>query len=219
MTVFPYPTRGVVTATDLSTDGEVFPQLPGSDFLMSRNPRFSTNVSRSSSGRTTRTSLFSSPIYTFKIVHNVLRDDASMVEIQKLTAFFNTRQGMFGSFFYLDSSDYQVTDEPFGTGDGSTATFQAQRSVGRGTSYARIEPIYAFWIAPTVKVAGVTTVPAAINPWGQITFTTPPANGAALTWSGKFLWVCAFTQDQLSVQQIVNGLWSQDGLTFESIKP
>lgn len=214
----PYPTRGVVTATDLSTDADVLPVLPGQDFLLSRDPNWSSGVHKTASGRSIRTSFMSSPTYTLKVRHNLLRNRPSLPELAKLVAFFNSRRGRYGAFFALDPEDSAALDEPMGIGDGVTTVFQAQRTVNKGGTYATAEPVYAFWLAPVFKVAGTITA-ATVTPWGVVTFGSAPAVDHAVTWSGSWLWVCAFTQDRLSVAQMVSLLWSQDGLEFESLRP
>ena len=223
MSVAPYPTRGVVTAAtqgDLYTDPDVFPHLPGRDFVSSKGPAWMTGVKRAASGREVRDAAWSAPIWEFKLKHPVLRDLTAKPELQKLLAFFNSRMGRFGFFFYLDEDDYQVTAPTvFGTGDGETDTFQLVRKVAPDTPYASIEPVYALWNAPVITINGTPTVAFTVNPWGQVDFTSPPADGAALAWTGRFLYVCRFDQDKLSVEQIVKALWSQDGMTFCSQKP
>jgi uncharacterized protein (TIGR02217 family) len=140
-------------------------------------------------------------------------------ELQKLLAFFNSRQGRFGFFFLYDASDNAVpAGTAFGTGDGATLDFQLQRIAGAGSPYATPEPVYATWMAPVIKVNGVIATPT-INPWGVVHFTSAPAVAAALTWSGTFLWVCRFDQDQMDLAQLTTDLWSQSGLKVRSIRP
>jgi hypothetical protein len=90
--------------------------------------------------------------------------------------------------------------------------------VGAGTDYPWIEPVYGVSGAPTVYVNGAVTA-ATLNAYGVISFATPPANGAAISWSGTFMFLCHFTQDDLQPSQMVKGLWSLDGLEFESLLP
>jgi uncharacterized protein (TIGR02217 family) len=218
----PYPTVGLVTGADLSLNADVFPDLPGRDFIQTKAPIFATGVKTSASGRETRDAKFSAPRWAFKVRHNFLRDLAAKPEVQKLLAFFMSRQGKFGFFFYLDEDDYQVAEYQFGTGDGTTKTFQLSRPIAPGTPYSYVEPVYAVWETPTVKKAGVAqtyTTHYTIGAGGKITFVTAPTAGQALTWAGKFLYVCRFDVDRLDIEQIVKTLWSQDGLPFISIKP
>jgi uncharacterized protein (TIGR02217 family) len=143
----------------------------------------------------------------------------ALPEVAKLTGFFNSMRGKFGSFFYLDPLDNIVADEPFGTGDGSTTTFQLQRRAGLPSIYTAPEPVFACWKTPVVNVAGTPTASFSIGPWGQITFASAPADGAALTWSGQYLFVCRFDQDNLPLGQKYADTWTQDGVAFISLRP
>lgn len=222
MSIAPDPTVGIVTAADLNTDGSVFPILKGRDFTQGKTPSWTTGVRESANGRLIRASWMSSPIWEFSIRHNVLRDTAALPEVQSILAFFNNRQGRYGFFFYLDPDDYTATDQAIGTGTGSQTVFQFKRAVGPGTPYAYVEPVFALWENPVVKVAGVTKALGSdytVSPWGVLTFAVAPTLGQAVTWTGKFLFVCSFLDDKLTVTQLVNLLWSQDGLEFRSLKP
>ena len=55
--------------------------------------------------------------------------------------------------------------------------------------------------------------------YAQLVFATPPPEGATIAWSGSFLFWCRFSQDAVSPAQMVQSLWSLDGLQFESVKP
>jgi uncharacterized protein (TIGR02217 family) len=144
-------------------------------------------------------------------------------ELQQLIAFFNVRRGRYGFFFFYDPSDNVATGETIVTGDGVTRSFQLTRTVAKGTPYAAIEPVYALWNNPTSLTVGgaAKSAPAdySIAPWGVITFTAAPASGAAITWSGNFLFVCRFDTDALEHKQLMGALWEQQGLTFVSIFP
>jgi len=75
--------------------------------------------------------------------------------------------------------------ETIATGDGVTTTFQLTRTVAKGTPYAAIEPVYAFWNNPSsLTVGGVakaTPADYSIAPWGVVTFTAAPVNGSGLS--------------------------------------
>lgn len=228
----PYPTRGVVSAASLAAlyaDGEVFPSLPGRDWIASKTPTWSTAVKTAASGSEVRASWYSGPRYSFKVNHPALRDFSSVTlspygsELAQLIAFFHGRRGKYGFFFFYDPNDNAAATETIATGDGSTTTFQLTRTVSKGTPYAYLEPVYALWNNPTsLTVGGVAKTAGtdySVAPWGVITFTTAPASGAAITWSGTFLFVCRFDTDTLDFAQEMGPLWSQQGLTFISIFP
>jgi uncharacterized protein (TIGR02217 family) len=111
-----------------------------------------------------------------------------------------------------------VAGQRFGTGDGSTTTFQLKRTITiGGISYA--EPIYGLAGTPTIYVNGSATGAFTIGELGQITFSSAPASSAALTWDGSFFFMCRFDNDELDIGQIAKGLWQNGGLDFRTFKP
>jgi hypothetical protein len=217
--VAPYPSRGVVTTGDLSTDSDVLPSFPGTDFLVERASEFSTGLTKSASGREVAVAYYSAPLYRWKLKINVLRARAALNEVAALAGFYGSRLGRWGCFFYQDPVDNVVSAEPFATGDGTTRTFQLSRTVNRGGVASYVEPVYACWNAPTFTAAGSPVSGVTVAPWGLVTFPTAPANGAAIAWSGSYLFVCRFDQDDLTLAAIAAQLWSQDGLQFVSRRP
>lgn len=217
--VAPYPSRGVVTASNLSTDADVLPALPGMGFLVERAQEFSTGLVKSASGREAPVAYYSSPLYRWKLKINVMRAQTALNEVAALEGFYGSRLGRWGCFFYQDPVDNEVSGEPFGTGDGTTTSFQLSRTVNRGGVATYSEPVYACWQQPTIYANGSPVSGVVINPWGVAAFPSAPASGAALTWSGSYLFVCRFDQDDLTLAQINAQLWSQDGFQFVSKKP
>jgi hypothetical protein len=104
-----------------------------------------------------------------------------------------------------------------------TTTFQLTGTISKGTPYASIEPVYALWNSPSALTVGGVAMAAgtdySIAPWGVVTFTAAPANGAPIVWSGTFLFVCRFDADTLDFVQEMGPFWSQQGMTFVSIFP
>jgi hypothetical protein len=49
---------------------------------------------------------------------------------------------------------------------------------------------------------------------GVVTFNSPPANGAALTWTGSYYWPCNFDADTLALSNDMGGLWSAKAVKF-----
>jgi uncharacterized protein (TIGR02217 family) len=197
----------------------VFPTLTGMSFTVNKGPSWNTITKQAASGRQVRVSLQSSPIWKFKLAFEYLRDrSAATSDVQNLWAFFNSVSGQLGQFDFLDPYENAVLDQEIGVGNGSTTSFQLTRTVGVGTSYPWIEPVYAVFGAPTVYVNGTPTA-ATLGSYGVITFATPPAAASVITWSGSFMFLCHFTQDDVQPAQMVKGLWSLDGLTFESLLP
>jgi uncharacterized protein (TIGR02217 family) len=217
---YPYlPMRWLVTTPDLADDPDVFPRLPGQGFLVEKTPVWSTTVRVAASGRQVRASQVSTPTWRFKVAYEVLRDRPSQAELQRLYGFFNTRCGQLGSFYYYDPGDNAVAGQPVATADGVTTTFQLVRTVDAGGVSPFTEPVYVLNGAPSVLVNGQPATGWSVGDYGQVSFSTPPAENAAISWSGSFLYWCRFSQDTLSPAQQVQSLWSLDGLQFESVKP
>lgn len=99
-------------------------------------------------------------------------------------------------FRFRDWSDYTATDENFGTGDASTTQFQLTMTydpsfilLGSTGSLLYVRDIFLLASTPVIKVDGVTktvTTDYTIGTDGVVTFTSAPANGKAITWTGEF---------------------------------
>lgn len=193
-----------------------FPTLPGIGFP-TRTEIWSTLAQESISGIGSPLALWSYPRHRWTYDFdqgkgNFLRSSAGTEELQTLVGFYNSMRGSVGVFRYDDPDDGEATDQSFGTGDGSTKTFQLLRSFG-----SFVEPIFAPTGSPVFKVAGSVTA-GTLGASGQVTFASAPANGAALTWTGGFGWLCRFDDDANDFAKFMSGLWSQAGLKFTSIK-
>ncbi len=152
--------------------------------------------------------------------------------LQSLMGLFLQCQGQFGEFIFYDPTDYQVSAQPFGTGDGATTMFQLQRTLG-GFSEPVVVPVTSSTTltlsgggavsatAPILKAAGVTVSPSTYSiasPGGGVTFASAPASGTALTWSGYFGFLCRFDGDDLDFEQFMSNLWRVDSLKFQSLR-
>lgn len=206
-----------VTVPDTLNNPAIFPILPGQAFPVTKTPVWSTQIAAAGSGRERRRKQWSYPKWRFKITHEVLRDTASFPELQRLWAFFNAKAGQFGEFSYFDAADSNVANQVFGTGDGIATTFQLMRTISAG-AMTFSEPVRSVAGLPAIKINGVATNAFALGANGLITFASPPAAGAALSWSGQFMFLVRFEQDELEAEQMMQSLWSQDGLTLVTVK-
>jgi uncharacterized protein (TIGR02217 family) len=117
-------------------------------------------------------------------------------DFRAVMAIYRAHRGSLYPFRFRDWSDYQATDENFGTGDASEVSFQihktydpSQMLLGTPGSLTYVRDIFLFYSAPTIKVNGVTktvTTDYTISASGLCTFTSAPANGHAITWTGEF---------------------------------
>ncbi|MDR3471596.1 MAG: DUF2460 domain-containing protein [Devosia sp.] len=194
----------------------VLPFLPGQTPQVSKAPKWSTGVITTASGRERRTSYWPYPRWQFELQYEVIRHRPTTAELFTMWEFFNALSGQFAPFLFVDPSDCQVPSSApasFGTGDGSTKTFQLQRQIN---SFS--EPVFDVY-APTVLNNGTPTSAYTIAPNGLLTFTSAPASGHVLTWYGYFYFGCRFLQDDLTFEQIVSTLWTGKSLKFTSLLP
>jgi len=212
------PSRWVVTEIPISTAADVFPALPGQGFYK-KTPTWNTTVQNVASGREVRISNWSGPKWAFDLSYEAIRNRVTMPELTLLWGFFATARGRYGAWFFQDPFDNLVSGGALGTGDGTTTQFQATRTLAAGSGYAFNEPVYAFYLQPTVYINGVSTTAFTVSPWGVIQFSTAPTAGQVLTWSGGFLYVCRFDIDTMDTTQITHDLFSTTGLKFVSLKP
>jgi uncharacterized protein (TIGR02217 family) len=133
----------------------------------------------------------------------------SLVGLQAVIAFFEERRGRLHGFRFRDRLDHSSaqpgaapspTDQPIGTGDGDTVSYQLAKTYGAGaTAYRR--PI-GKPVAGSVKVAvsGVETGDFTVDvAAGVVTLASAPADGAAVTGGFLFDVPVRFDTDRLDV--------------------
>lgn len=199
----------------------VFPTLPGLTLPIKRKAMHRTSVppDTSVSGRETRMALWSYPRYAYELIFEFLRA-GSFAEYQTLLGFYNLVHGRANYWAFNDPTDNAATAESLGTGDGTTTAFQLIRNLG-----SFVDPIYVPVGTPTILVNAVSTGAFTLGANGLITFNTPPANGAALTWTGTYRWLCRFDDDALDFQRDYGAgedggpIWSLATCKFTTEKP
>lgn len=138
------------------------------------------------------------------------------VETEAFVAFFySVAKGMANSFRFRDPLDHTFTDQPIGTGDGTTTTFQLVKVYTLGSqSYTRVitKPVAG---TVTVTVGGVPAVGFTVSTaTGVITMTPAPAAGVVIAASGDFHVPCRLSIDDLSGLRYV----SIDAYSWESVQ-
>lgn len=185
----------------------VFPVLPGLSWNVVRQPEFRTQVQSAVSGREIRLAFMSSPMYTFKMAYEVLRQGGAFSELKTLGGFFLSRLGSYDSFLYSDPTDNSVTGASFGAGNGTTLAFQLVRPYGPVGS-AFVEPVENLNGAPSIYVGGVLqTSGYTVSSTGIVTFATAPSSGAQLTWTGSFYYRVRFKQDVAEFNNFMQNLF------------
>lgn len=189
----------------------LFPTLVGLTWNNTKTPMFNTLVQRSVNFRELRGSFTSAPVYSFLLSFDLLRDDSTFNELKQLQGFYLARQGWFDSWLYLDPDDSVALLQPFGTGGSSVDQFQLQRSIG-----AFSEPTKQVASGPLIYANGVLQtvgVDYIIDSNGLVSFTAPPSNGVALTWSGTYYHRCRF-KENVTFREFMSQLWDAQQVEF-----
>jgi hypothetical protein len=99
-------------------------------YVKKREPYTDIRVDESVSGKEARSSWWMQPRYRYTVGLDVLRGDAgSRQDWQQFIGHFARHFGSLDSFLMQDPDDYTVSDHGFGVGDGTTSTFQLQRTM------------------------------------------------------------------------------------------
>lgn len=197
-----------------------FPTLSGQAWPVTRKTLWSTASETAFNGASTAFSNWSYPRYQYTLSFNylgsgILNGAASNTDWQTLAGFYDQMQGSSGLFKFTFTDDSTVTAQAFGTGDGSTTTFQLKRTLGSATC-----PIYAYTTA-TIFDNGVqktVTTDYTIDSYGLVTFTSAPTNGHALTWTGTYGWYCRFDSDNIDFSNDMSKIWSSKSISFTTVK-
>lgn len=192
----------------------VFPTLNGLSWDRKRSPVWSTGIQESANGLKLRTAFFSYPIYKYSLSFDLLRETTGFSEKKQIEEFFNLHRGGWDSWLYNDDSDNTATNQVFASTDGVSASYQLKRSINN-----YLEPIKALNGTPTIYKNGVAqSSDFTISSTGLVTFTTTPAAGITLSWSGQYYFRCRFSDDSLDFNQFVYRLYDLGKVDFETIK-
>lgn len=131
-------------------------------------------------------------------------------DLSAVIAFFEARMGRLYGFRLQDFTDCKscapgstiaATDQPLGTGDGSTTVFPLKKVYASGpASWTRfIKKPVADSVIVAVDGIEQTTGIGVDSTTGLVTFTTAPENGAAITAGFAFDTPVRFDTDQLAI--------------------
>ncbi len=203
----------------------IFPTLPGQGITVHKLPRWNTDVAVHASGRESRVRRYQWPLWDFELTFEGL--DATDTgyygslgadTMQRLAGFYNQQQGPFTPFLYIDPTDYFVTAQPLGVGDGSTLNFVFVRGFG-----GYVFPVGAVTNA-TIFINGVLqssssyTITNTGLGFPTLVFVTPPANGLTVTADYSFAYVCRFSEDVTDFEEFMHRLMLVKSIKFQSIR-
>jgi uncharacterized protein (TIGR02217 family) len=189
------------------------------------SPRFPDNISYGSVGgpKYSNTLVISDSGWEYTNINwenarhefNVAMGVRSMSELSELIKFFHMTRGRAHSFRYKNWLDYKSCDvediitpfdQVFGTGDGTTKTFQLTKTYILFGIAELINTIDIKKPVPSSVVVSIDYVTKVVNTdytinytTGVVTFNTAPTTGAVLRWGGEFDLPCRFDVDELQV--------------------
>jgi hypothetical protein len=199
-----------------------FPIMPTMPISMAsgihKSPNFNTVRQKGAAGVNAAIALKPYPTWDFEwsMDHVTGHEHTAASVVAQFLGMFMATAGGAGLWLFTDPQDNTVTSAQFGTGTGSATKFQLSRNI---CGYPDI--VQNLNGTPNIYVSGTLTAPASISATGVVTFTTAPASGAVLTWSGSFMYAVRFSEDTLDAVReftINNGLdhWTFSGIKFSS---
>jgi uncharacterized protein (TIGR02217 family) len=203
----------------------IFPALPGLGWSVSKAPRFATRVQRAISGRELRMVDQPSPVWTWTLTYELLRDGndtraaggpgMGYDELRTLMGFFLQQQGAFQPFLFDDPTDDRATAQALGIGDGSATVFQLVRTMGGFaepiTAPNTVSAIYFNGVRQDGSTYGID--PAA----GRVTFVSPPPSGQLVTADFTYYFRVRFADDTVDFENFLYQLWALKQVKLQSV--
>lgn len=211
----------------------VFPALSGLKWDRKKTPEWSTKVQRTASGKESRVSFFSSPLWNFSLTYEFLRTDHTFDELKSIVQLFNSCKGSFDTFLFSDPYDRTVVGQVIGYGDGTTASFQLLRnnmgvienvvSVDYSDSLQSIEAVTLIseitsFTAIKFYINGVENYHNSTSSTGVLTFNIAPQLNDVISWTGQFYYRCRFKEDMMEFNNFMLNLWEAKKVEFVSVK-
>jgi uncharacterized protein (TIGR02217 family) len=201
----------------MTTTFPAFPSYPGITWPVKRMPSGKTIRHEAIQGKRTLLPQMVTPRWSWEIAYEFLRSlqygAGSFPDLEGLSAFYLAQMMGGTCFAYTDDEDNAVTAQGFGQGDGTTTTFQLVRARGGYTEPVLLPAITGLTVAGVAKTAGTDFT---LGDKGIVTFTSAPAGGAALQWTGTFAWLCRFAEDSLDLSRFMVGLSEAKSLKFDN---
>lgn len=166
-------------------------------FGIKKTPRFNTTAQETAAlSGSIYVSMADFPLWDFvvSIPDQTGRVDDPTSPIAQLMALFFRCKGRAGTFLLTDPNDCNVLGWQFGTGDGTSKAFLLTRPIGTDGDVDIVQNPSTI----TISVSGTPTVLYSIDNRGIVTFNSPPALNAPITWTGTFDFRLRFLQDSFA---------------------
>ncbi|EOR08668.1 hypothetical protein F896_01194 [Acinetobacter genomosp. 15BJ] len=205
---------------------ELFPELPGLEWDLTKTPTFNTKIMTSVNGRELRASYQAVPKYEISMSYAFLRENKNRKEFQILESFFLARRGAFDSFLFQMPDDFEF-DCTF-VGDGVTTTFQLYKQMHNlqlpiRNIKATSQPTNPLmWNANSSQLmwnANDQTLmwnnsSSQITADGKVVLSTPLGVGQMLNIKGIYYYRCRFKEDEQQYVNFMKKLWKASKVEF-----
>lgn len=198
---------------------EIFPELPGLEWELTKAPIFNTKIMTSVNGRELRASYQAVPKYEITMSFGFLRESRGRNELQQLESFFLARRGAFDSFLFKmpEDNEFECTFE----GDGTTTIYQLHKNIytvkipvsHTQATNGRLDPIMwnqvpskSMWDSD-VSNSMWNQATAGITKDGQFILSEPLESGVEVKIKGTYYYRCRFADDEQQYTHFMSKLW------------
>jgi uncharacterized protein (TIGR02217 family) len=182
----------------------------------SGGPEYSTDVVISHGGHEQRNINWSQARARYNVAHGV----KTKAQLDALIAFFRARKGKAIGFRFKDWTDYNVTNQAIGTGDGTLTQFQLIKTYSNGGTeeYRTIKkPVSGtvnIYKDSVLQTAGVTVN----HTTGLVVFAAAPANGQVITADFEFDVPVRFDTDRLAATLDAYGVHTWQDIALVEVR-
>lgn len=205
---------------------ELFPELPGLEWDLTKTPTFNTKIMTSVNGRELRASYQAVPKYEISMSYAFLRENKNRKEFQILESFFLARRGAFDSFLFKMPDDYEFTCTF--EGNGIETTFQIykqmhnlQLPIGNTLAFGQSANPFMWnrWVSKKMWDANEQKLmwnqaTAQVTQDGKLILSEPLESGASITVSGAYYYRCRFKEDEQQYVNFMKKLWKASKVEF-----
>lgn len=193
----------------------VFPVLASLEWGVTRRPTFQTIMRSSDSLREINSLAQVRCLYEFDLSYSALRNRTGAQDLQQLMGLFCAMRGSYDTFLFTDPDDNSANNVQIGTGNGTNLVFV----LGRPTGINYFEAIGRVNQLTEVRVNGsvVPTANYSIILPNSIKFNTAPANGAVVTATFTYWFICRFMEDMQGYDQFMFNLFRLRSCKFKSV--
>lgn len=191
-------------------------QFPTDISYGSGGPEFSTDVVITHSGYEQRNVNWSDARAVYNVSHGV----KTQTQLDSLIAFFRSRQGKAYGFRFKDWSDYSVSGQQIGVGDGAETQFQLiKQYISPPTTISRdikkpVDGTLTVYFDGIEQVSGVSLDSVS----GVVTFSSAPASAVVITADFEFDVPVRFDTDRLSASLDSYGVNSWNNIPIVEVR-